>query len=525
MTDGTTLRPHSPGGRSIRLLVAGLALVVFAATVGTALFISGSSRILTRTGVELLESVEARAVLESDDASLDASPSPLVVWVASAMVDSEEPDAAPAVRALDAVAIGLLATLAYLFASMLAGPFIALLAPLLLILQPQVLQRLMESGAGVALAALLIPSLILGLALTRSAGWARLALCAGAGLVGGLAVFAHHLGLWATMAATLAIFLTVRPRLEEGQLALAPLGLELTAILVLFAVAAGGFYKLTGMEGKVALDYLFGQFKPFHPPFAVAGTMYREVVDGGPPWWTVFYLWLVRTPLPMWMLAGVGLAGSLRGRVRLPSLLWLPAGPALAILVVAVGSGSPLYSGALNLLAPLAILPALLGSAGVRRFWGDDEGPSWTRFVPLAMAILATAHLLWIDARHLPHPSAYANVVGGGSGGSLAGLNGLYVEPTLDETAAMELLSMGKKVVVSPWGRAAAPVLSRYARESGLPVPKVLPGGALPALLHAGGSDPAGKVLLRYCNGPDVAASLTVDSQMLWCVLDPGAAR
>jgi len=512
------------------LLVAALVLAVFAATVSAALFYSGSSRILNTTGVKLLDSAEKRAAKEVENASLALSPSPLTSWLAAALLDGDEPEAGPVVRTLDALALGLLGTLVYLFASFLAGPFAALLAPLLLLLQPQIFQRLMENGAGIAMTLLLAPALVLGVALTRQNALARIILCAMAGLLGGLAMFTHHLGLWTTIAATMAIFPAARPLipkghslLAKGHVELAPLGLELAAILLFFLIAALGFYKISFMEGKEVLSYLFGPFKSFHPPFAVAGTIYREVVDGGPPWWTTCYLWLLRTPLSLWLLSGIGLAASLQGRVRLSSMLWLPLGPILAILVVTAGAGSPLYTGSLNLLAPLGLISALLATAAVRS--GESRGgPFWVQHLPAGLAVLVVAHLVIVDARHLPHPSAYANLLGGGSGGALAGGNGLYVEPTIDESAAHELLALGRKVVVSPWDRGATPLLSRYAREWGMPAPKVRPGGALPALLHAGGSDHAGELLLDYCNGPDVAASLTIDNQMLWCVVDPGAA-
>jgi hypothetical protein len=452
------------------------------------------------------------------------SSSPLMTWLAAGMLDADDSEALLVVRILDAIALGLLVALVYLFSSLLVGPRVALLTPLLLLLQPQVFQRMAESGAGVSLAALLAPALLLGLALTRSASWGRLALCALAGIGGGLALFAHHLGLWTIVAATLALFFAVHPRVRDGQVALAPLGLELVTILIFFAIAAGGFYKVAALEGKEVLAFLFDPFKPFHPPLAVAGTIYREVVDGGPPSWTTVYLWLVRTPLSLWLLAAVGLSVGLRGRARLPSLLWLPFGPVLAILVVTAGAGSPLYSGALNLLAPLALIPALLATLVVTVGKGPEPLRGWFRFVPAALAVIVVGHLAFIASHHSPHSSAYANFIGGGSGGSLASENGLYVEATLDEVAARELLSLGKKVVVSPWDKAAAPLVARYAKELGLPIPKVRPGGALPALLHAGASDPAGELLLNYCKGPDVAASLTIGNQILWCVIDPGAA-
>ena len=501
-----------------------LALAVFAGTVGAALFYSGSSRILSPSAVELLESIEQRAAAQAKSPSLASSPSPALVWLAAHFVDAAEPVAGPAVQSLDALPLGLLATLLYLLASFMVGPFSALLAPLLLLLQPQFLQRLMEVGAGFAVAALLVPSLVLGVALTRATWWARLLLCAVAGLAGGGAVFVHHLGFWTTMGATLALFLAARPRLKDGQLEVAPLGLELVTVLFCFVVAAGITYKVLALDGKEVIGYLFGPFKQFHPPFAVAGTVYREVVDGGPPVWTTLYLWLVRTPLSLWVLAALGLRASWCGGCRVPRLLWLPVGPALAILIVTAGAGSPLYSGPLNLLAPLALLPALLGTAALTGGQPAAGGPGWTRFAPVMLATVVVAHLVVVDARHLPHPSAYANVLGGGSGGSLAGGNGLYLEPTFDEAAARELLSLGNKVVVSPWDGAASSVLARYASELGQPPPKVRPGGILPTLLYAGGSDTAGELLLDYCQGPGVAASLTIDHQVLWCVVDPGAA-
>lgn len=513
-----------PGRRSTRLLVLALILTVFAGTVGAALFYGSSAPILSRTGVDLLESIEERATAARTP-SLAASQTPALVWIAAHFVDVEEPSAVPVVRVLDALSLGMLVALTYLFATFLMGPIAALFAPLLLLLQPQFLQRLMEVGAGFSVAALLVPALLLGVALTRARWWARLALCGLAGLVGGVSVFAHHLGIWTTVGATLALFIAVRPSLKAGQLKLAPLGLELVALLICFGVAAVVMFKLTGMEGKEFIGYLFGPFKAFHPPLAVAGTVYREVVDGGPPLWTTAYLWVVRTPLSLWVLAGLGLAACWRRRARLPDLLWLTAGPLAAILIVTAGAGSPLYSGSLNLLAPLALLPALLGAAALAGAKSPVTGPGWTRYVPAMIAATVVAHLAVVDARHLPHPSAYANVLGGGSGGSLAGGNGLYVEATLDESAALELLSLGKRVVVSPWDGAAAPVLARYARELGRPVPKVRSGGVFPALLHVANGDPAGGSLLHYCKGPGVAASLTIDHQVVWCVVDSGAAE
>ncbi len=518
------LLPLAPGSLRTRLLVAGLALALFAATLGAVLFASDASRILNRSGLRILESVEERAAAEDGEHSLGKSPSPFITWMAALFLAGDEPEAVPVVRALDALSLALLAVLLYLFSTLLVGPFSALLAPLLLLLQPQVFQCLAENTAGLSLTALLAPALLLGLALTRSAPWARIALCALAGLAGGLALFTHHLGLWTTVAATLALFMAGRSRVRGGQFSLAPLGLELVTVLALFAIAAGSFYKLSSLEGKEVLDFLFGPFKPFHPPFAVAGTVYREVVDGGPPWWTTVYLWLVRTPLSLGVIAAFGVSFALRGRTRFPSLLWLPLGPLLAILVVTAGAGSPLYSGTLNLLAPLALAPALLATLLFAPSRGQEPGPTWPRFVQPSLAVVVVAHLALIAIHHFPHPSAYANFIGGGSGSSLSGRNGLYVQPTLDREAAQELLSRGKKVVLSPWGNGATPILKRYAKELGLPAPKVRPGGALPALLHAGGSDATGRLLLNYCKGPDVAASLTIDNQILWCVIDPGAA-
>ncbi len=515
------------GGRralSAALFAAGLALAVFGVSTAAALLYSGLSPIHSDSGVRFLEQVEQRA--EGDGKKLSADHiSPLAERLTAALVTAPETGAESAHRALSALFFGLLATLLFLAMGRLVPWPAALAGPLLLLLQPQLFQRLMESVPyGTMLFFLLAPSLLLMVALDARATWARLLLCGVAGSLAGAAVFAHHLGLWAAAGTMLGFFAAAGVRYRRGRVELAPVGFEFLLLFGGFLVAFVLGYKLTGGDKKAFLDYLFGPFHPFHAPFAVAGTVYREVTDGGPPLWTALYLLLVRTPLPVLVLAGVGLARAVARRGTLPTVrLWLPAGPFLAVLVVAIGSGSPFYLPGVNLLAFLCLVPAMLASLALGTVGAELPTQSRLRWVPVALAALVAGHLVWVDARHLPHPSSFANVIGGGTGGFLARGNDLYVEATLDRAAAEALLESGRKLSVVPWGGDSRRVLSRFAASLGHPRPSVRGGGALPTLVFRQHSAHWGRLLQDYCNGSRVAASLTVDGEVLWCLIEPGA--
>ncbi len=521
-----------PGRSRTRLLLVLLLVLVFGAALAATLVLRSDLRILSVTSTQLISQVEDRVGEPGQAVDLASSHSPVVVWLAARMV-GEAGDALQALDVLDGISVGGLTVLVVLLASFLVGPFWGVLAAVLFLLHPQVQQRFMETGTLINLASLLGPALLLGAALTRSRTSSRLVWCMVAGTLGGLAVFVHHLCLWTMVGATLGMFVAVRPRLRDGVVNLPPLGLELAAVLLFFVASAAGFYKLTGMEGKAVVEYLFGPLKAFHPAMSVAGTIYREVVDGGPPLWTAGYLWLVRTPLSLWLLAGVGGTvvfatlgqETLRPGLQQPALLLVPGGALTALLIIASLAGSPLYSGTLNLLAPLALWPALLAALGaatvVRQGGRDARGKA----LLMCIALLPVFHLALVGARHFPHSASYASVLAGGSSGALAGGESLYLEPTLDEDAAEAVMRLGPKIVVAPEGILARPVLARFAQELGVAPPVLRPGGALPALILGGISSPDAASFLDYCNGSQVAASLTVDDQVLWCVVDPGVAQ
>ena len=447
--------------------------------------------------------------------------SPIATVMAARLALAASVSPAASAQVVGLVHLCLLAALVYLFACLLVPWYAALLAVGLLLSHPLIVQGSLESVPSfVVLFYLCGPALLLGLGLS-SRGAGRLVLCLLAGLVAGASIFAYHLGLWTAVLAVMAMFVTRPTDREPGVVVLPDLGLEFAAVLAGFVVAFLACKVGFAAETKSLADYLFFGFKAFHPPMQVAGIEYREVVDGGPPWWTAWYHLVVRMP-PLLLL---GLAGGLYLlAVNLfddhARLLWLPASTFVTVLTVTTLCGSHRYQPGFDALMVAAPFVVLLASYG---FWclcrvitrkGAQAGVVELTGLSL-LACLALGHQMSTDIRYAPYPAWYVNVLGGGTA-QFAASNDMVLEPTLDEDGAAALASFDGKVVVAPWGTSIQRVLDRFSRESDTAPVRARNGGPFPVLVMASPSSALLDWYGQYCKDCRPVASLNVGSVAVW---------
>jgi len=432
------------------------------------------------------------------------------------------------IRVMESVSLALLGLLLFLFLNRLVSWPWALAGPALWVTHPQVFQRALYSAPDFTrLLFLLGPALLMGLALSCRRSSGRVFLCLLCGLACGLGLFVHHLVLWTSLALLVALFLThAKTAVRKGEVSLGPLGFEFLAAAAAMGVTFLVCRSLMSVESKQLLGFLFGPFRLFHEPFSVNGTTYREVADGGPPWWTTCYLLLVRTP-PLLVVGA--LAGAVAGWRARDRLLLVPLASAGTIFLVASLSGSPHYFPGENMLAALALPPVLLSCLALFRGFGSasrESGADRRRGLHgmkraaggALLVLLALGHHGFVNASHWPHQAAYANLLGGGTHGFLARGNDLFVEPTMDREAAALMISKAGpsgKVVVVPWGRRAQSVVDRHLHQLDEGRVQARDGGPYPTYESVGFSR-SSPPFYHYCNESSAVASLTVDSYVLW---------
>jgi len=483
---------------------------------------STGARFLSSVEQELAEPEKTRDIVPFGKKEVSPLTSVLVLGASSLF----EVSPSFAARLVGAVHLALLVLLLFLFCMLFVPWYFALLTTILFVLHPMACQGLFESVPYHSIMFYtLAPALLLGLAMSGR-GLARFGLCLAAGLVAGLSVFAHHLGLWTALFAMMAMFLSETRDRSSGVVSLPPIGLEFLTTLLGFSVLFFLGKSLLGVTGKELSDFLFGPFRDFHVPIAVRGTVYREVLDGGPPMWTTAYLFVVRTP-PLLLL---GLAGGLFFAFRdlynqRTGLLWLPGSSFLVLFTVATLSGSPLYMPGVNLLAMMSLFPAVMAGYALWALYRfvTRQGMRGGAFELAGMAVLsvfALGHQVYVDAVHMPYQSAYANVFGGGTGGFMME-NDIFLEPTLDGEAAKAAIRNGPKVTVLPWGSRAQSVLDRFAWDSGVDRVQARNGGPFGALVFRHAASRHAALIRHYCNQWQAVASLNVDSVAVWQLFVP----
>ncbi len=399
-----------------------------------------------------------------------------------------------------------------------AGFWSALLGPTILFLHPQVMQLLFEpSAGGLALFFLLSPALLFALAGAVRGGrlpWAVLLSVAGGGLAG-VSVLAHHVGLWAAVGALLGLAVAV-PRDSSndspGMLRPAAVGLELAAALVTFVAAVAVGAVVAGAGKDKLVGWLFGPFGAFHPPMMVAGTVYSEAVDGGPPLWASAFLLLVRTPI---LLSVMAVAGAVLLPRRGIPLLSGPLAPVMltwaALLVCASLAGSPLFFPGLSLLAPLSLVPCLLAAGATA---GPGALPGRNRAAALAVGIILVGSTAGSGLHPVPYPAAFGSLLCGGTQRCNAG-NDPWMEPALDSALMEAVVSGEKELVVTPWGSRIQGIARRLVPEGTV---RIKEGGPWRTLVWRPARSPAASLLLQLCVPDDGGADLPPGTARLWSI-------
>ncbi|MBM4354731.1 MAG: hypothetical protein FJ109_13245 [Deltaproteobacteria bacterium] len=569
------------------LLVLGVAAAV--ASAGLLARVSGS-QVMSESTAQFLGQVEKEAVVPL--AELKGF-GPVVLaparWLAPVL------GAESSCRLLSLVGLVLLAVLAFLHARALLGALPAVAVPLLFVLLPQVQQLLFEpNGGGWALLFLLGPALLFGLGGSlhempgrdgagsgdgpeekggmgsvedggkgsaeqggkgsaeqggRQAqpGPAGVLLAAAGGLLAGGAVLVHPLGLWTSLAALLGLAVCrqrERGVSGKGMIRLSAVGLELAAALVGFLVVAGIGAKVVGAGKNELAAWLFGPFSSFHPPLSVAGTVYSEAVDGGPPLWASLYLLAARTPV---LLLAASLAGSIAWVRRGGAFLSGPLSPILfSWLAVLTGSslaGSPFFLTDLSLLVPLSLLPSFLAgalfsplpmSASASQSASASPLPFFRLNRGILCALLLLLSVAWSGWQMRPYPAAFGSLLCGGTDRCNAG-NDPWMEPVVDSSLVEVIPAEEKELVISPWGGRAQSAWSRLvpgpagdgtgeARSKKRPDrqatrgARLKDGGPRRALIWRSGPTPASRLLLEACNPDDRMAILPPGTRRLWSV-------
>lgn len=508
-----------------RLLVALLALALFAGGLAQSYLSVDRVRIFTSSGVSFLNDVDkvshGKAVSFS---RRDASP--LAAWICGKMAAAFEIEPLHAANALYAGAWGLLIALVLLVLSLyVAWPF-ALFGAAALMLHPQWLQRLYETAPyASATVDLIVPTLLALLAL-HARKWLRFSLLGAAGLWAGTAIFAHHLGLFCAVGLPAGLALAgERRERRPGTIALAPHGWELLVVTLALAVGFVAVYKITGVKGKALVDFIFGPLATDHPRFAMDGVVYLQGTTGEPPLWVAAWLWLVRTP-PMLLLGALMALVALKHRA-IPArfaALWLLSANALVLALAATLSGSTLYFPGLDLMPALSVYTVMLAAYGFAGFYRHVRGRLLDgRQVEIALlaipGLLALGHQVHVGASHGPYTASYANVLGSSTESHLARGNTLFAQPAIDSWAVEAMADVGTKVAVVPWGRDARAVLKAAGLPAGLKKPlQARDGGSLPTLVLYAPESPYYQLVSRYCNEEHKLASLNAGATPLWCV-------
>jgi hypothetical protein len=192
--------------------------------------------------------------------------------------------------------------------------------------------------AFLTLTVLVGPGMLVAMCL-RTQGWVRLVLVSLAGLVAGVAVLGHHLGIYLVIAACMGLVWPTRERGRRegapgpdergrgaqvrgrGVVHLAPNALELLVFVAAVALVVGlvvggtgageGPSRVVGVgEGPsrvVGVDFFFGPFRAPHPQIEILDGIYGGK-DGTPPVWATGWLLLTETPVWVLVLAILGLA-------------------------------------------------------------------------------------------------------------------------------------------------------------------------------------------------------------------------
>jgi len=559
--------------KSPRSMAPALVLLAAAALVAVGVSVCLEAPVvMTEASVRMVEQVEKTAVVPLSELR---GAGPVVVaparWLESVL------GAEPALWGLSFGGLLLVAALVFAVLHVLSGTWSALLAPLLFCWCPQTMQLLFQpDGQGMVVFFLVAPALLFGLAGSCSGDAARpadggapdslAAACPGrcgpwmrkiagpllamlGGCVAGGSALAHHFGLWAGLAALLGLAVAGPERRRPGMpgmLSLSPVGIELCLALFGFAVtaAAGMVISGAGKDGMVA--WLFGPFGGFHPPLAVAGTVYSEAVDGGPPLWTTAFLLLVRTPV---LLVAAALAGVLVLRRRGFRLLSGPLAPLalswLALFLSSSLAGSPMFLPGVSLLVPLSLFPCLLAAAliqppvdasqpaaEVSAASLPDSGPTqasvpaggtrgavarhWPRLLSGLAAVLLLASVAGAGWRLAPYPAAFGSLVCGGTERC-----NRASEPWLEVVADSSLVSLvpagEKELVLVPWGSRAQGVWNRLVQYSGRGGSlKTKDGGRGRVLIWQPASTPAAGLFLKACPPAAQGPVLPPGTNRLW---------
>lgn len=509
-------------------------VAVLVAAMGWGFGVSSHVTVHSLSGEQFLVSVEQARKGKTADV-WKKSGSPLAAKLVERFASGSSSSMVDTTRTLCVASIALLAVLIYLSSLALMPWYFALAPPLLFLLHPQVSAASMHTApVGFVLLFLLGPPL-LATTSAASRGGARIALIALAGGGAGLSIFAHHLGLWTSLATFIFLVPALgRITLEQGRLELPPVAIELTTFLASLLASFVAAASLLAPHGKELPAFLLGPLKAAHPYISAASAGFKGAER--PAWWTTFFLLGVRTP-PLLLLGGAGGVWFVSKNFHEQNVrvLWPSAGVFLALVILSILKGSPLYYPGLSLLSPLSLFPVLLAGFALTCVYRMVTRSGFRNRLPGAalatfLAVAALSSQAYTAGHLHPYPQAYANLFGSGTGGFLARGNSFFIEPTFDSKLARIAQKQGPKLVVSPWGSSSSPVIKRLVQltphwpwERGGPVraaaPEARNGGPFPLLLIRGAASGHTAILERYCNSGVEVASLRLESFPIWKVV------
>lgn len=487
-------------------LVAGV-IVVFAA-LGVMLR-SSQDRLLSGEGGQLCQSVE------SGKGWLKGNPvSPLSARLAGGLRKSFDMETDKALDALSAVGFAATAGLVFWALSAWLGTFWSALSVVLFALTPTVAGQFGTLfPSGVFLLALLGPALLLMVgAGIRAPG--RLGLFLLAGLLGGLAVFLHPLGIWTTLTSFVALFLCIDRRPSpRGRISLPDIGLETVLLLVGFLGALViGWLAMKGHKDDL-IRYWFGRFMDPQPATAFGGIVYRPGREGAPPFWSVLWLWMVRTPLGVLVLALLSVPLTALGHLeRVPRRVGLLLAPGLPLLLVGMLSGSTFPAPGLELLPGLALLPAVAAVVGLKALWKSFEGLV-ARLSLVVLTALLLLHGATIQWALYPFSMAYANVLAGGTGSLLAQGTDFLPEPVVEESVLAELKGHHRLTVVPFDGELDRLFSALLSKKEEL---RVRDGGPYPLLLTYRPSSPGWRLWRKLSGSEPPELSRDIAGVRIW---------
>ncbi len=425
---------------------------------------------------------------------------------------------------VNAASLALLVLLFVLLMSLWVPKWVALVAGLAWVVSPQVVGQSLMGTAGLASALFLLgPAMGLGLCLNVKG---RLWKYAGVAIVGvgaGMGILAHPLGIWVGLSLLGTLFMTRSVISKEpGLVSLPAVGSEWLVLLGALLAGFAGAKMLIGMKGADLLAFLFGYLEGPHPPFAFLGEAYRGGQLGGPPWYTVWVLLLIRLPAPL-LLAGLAGLVFLGVQIRKGSSGlrdgWPFWGAGLVLLLSATLLGSPVVPAGLNLLVPLTLVWVAMAAWGGWQFWNwlhKDTGV-WRLTGQVAMVVLAVAGPasgLLASFTHATLPQAYANYLGLGTQTFLAYGNDPVGEMAIPaEVRRLLAEDKPKEFVVFPGPKTAQRLLSADETTQKL---KVREGGALPVLLGISASSPAAEMAQGLFQDKTPSWGVYVQDWPLW---------